>query len=345
MRKIILMLYFMISFVVFAKDNYVILADSWYQKIEFRDNDDLIDEIADDIIENYMGIVIHLGNEIIFDKGGEYYYTSSKNNLKRFSDKLTLNNKKVYFWFFDSFGSTAFINFYKDYKLKIDKIKRQLEKQNLFYDGIIIDLEWINYSEEYNVDNSQKYLEILEYLREVFAEKEIMFFASLADSEVENNRRGYNLEEIRKLQIKALSMLYIKDGGFREVNGYPSSIISDSRIRDLREYFNDNQIDVAIALEKGIIVKRNFRYYFIRNFRRRDEDIELIFSNLAYIETLNKEYHKIDIYEVKQDFKLRKNDRSYENIEKGEKLYIFSVNKNILEAGDFIWEYYKIYED
>ena len=62
----------------------IIIADDDKLRPLFQNNPQILEKIAQKITINNLGAVIHLGNRVIFDKGGDFYTTSSKENLKTF---------------------------------------------------------------------------------------------------------------------------------------------------------------------------------------------------------------------------------------------------------------------
>ena len=148
-----------------AQSQGIILANN--QKIIdiFRSKDkDKVDLLLQEL-EEYDEIIIHLGSKKVFERGSAFFYKTSQKNLKYFANQLDKNNKKLYLWFLDSFGGDSFLNIYSQYQDIIDSNLYYLNKLSLEYEGIVVDLEWINLN---TGDNSKKYLEILKYLKNNF---------------------------------------------------------------------------------------------------------------------------------------------------------------------------------
>lgn len=334
-RKIILILV-LLNLELYGKNNYIIIADDLTMLRLFRDDKNEIINIAKEISEKYDGVVLHLGNTVIFDKGGQFYYETSKENLSEFIKVVKSQNKKVYFWFFDTFGSADFSKLYDKHEEVLKNIRPKLDQYN--FDGIILDLEWINYSETgEEIKNNSKLKEIIFNVENTF-NKKVYNFASLIESSEENEKRGYNKENYSKF----LPMLYIKDGGFYKGNfGEAVPFINDNRIEDLRDFYKKNFDRTVVSLESGIILKRNDNYYFVRNFNRLNKDLEYISENLKEVRNYKHKYYTIYEMEVTKKFKLRKNDETLETLEKDEIIYIFKTNREILSDKDIIWEYFK----
>ncbi|MGM0410975.1 MAG: hypothetical protein ACQEQF_09470, partial [Bacillota bacterium] len=122
----------------------IILADN--QKIIdiFRNKDKTkVDSLISDL-KNYNKIIIHLGAKKVFERGNAFFYKSSQENLNYFINELKKDDKKVYLWFLDSFGGDSFLEIYNEHEEIIKANYNHLKKMNLNYDGIVIDLEWIN---------------------------------------------------------------------------------------------------------------------------------------------------------------------------------------------------------
>lgn len=170
-----------------------------------------INTLIDDL-DHYEKVILHLGSKYVFEKGSAFYYRTSQENLKYFCEKLSQKNIEVYLWFLDSFGNKGFTDIYNNYKEIIDNNYNHIIQLDLKYEGIVIDLEWINLDTD--IDNSTKYLEIIKYLDEKFINKKFYAFASIIDNKAENIKRGYSESELLKHLDNIIPMLYIKDGGF-----------------------------------------------------------------------------------------------------------------------------------
>lgn len=333
MKKIFFFLLINISLI--SSSNYIIMADDLSMLRLFRDDREQVINIAEEIGEKYDGLIFHLGSTVIFDRGGMFYYRTSQENLKEFINIINKKNKKVYFWFLDSFGSDAFIEIYNEYEEVMEKLFPKLEEFQ--YDAIVIDLEWINYNEIGLVlDNSKKFKEIILNIETKF-KKKVFAFASVVDDEEENKKRGYGKIDYSKL----LPMFYIKDAGFYEGTlGEPVAVYSEERIENLRAYYKENFEKIVVSMESGIILKRGNSFHFVRNFRKFDKDLDNIFENLKKTNEFNHKYYIIKEMKAMQDFYFEKNDESFEKINKDEKLYIFETKENFLLEGDIIWEYF-----
>lgn len=334
-KKLILIL-IVLNLNLYGSNNYIIIADDLLMLRLFRDDKNEIINMAKDISKKYDGVILHLGNTVIFDKGGQFYYETSKKNLSEFINIIKSQNKKVYFWFFDTFGSKDFLSLYGKYPEVIQTIKPELEKYD--FDGIVLDLEWINYNEEgIEIRNNSKLEEIIFNLENIF-DKKVYNFASLIESHEENEKRGYDKTNYHKF----FPMLYIKDGGFYSGSfGEPIPFINDNRIEALKDFYKNNFERVVVSLESGIILKKNDNYYFVTNFNNTNKDLTGISENLKKIREFNNKYYSIYEMEVIKEFKLQKNDESYENLEKNQVIYIFKTNKEIISEKDIVWEYFK----
>ena len=177
----------------------VILADDQKVLEIFRDYDqNQILELAREISE-YDKVILHLGARKVFTLGHPFFYSTSQKNLQTFSRQLEKQNQKFYLWFLDSFGSEMFLDIYDNHQEIIDDNYSKLKELDLNYDGIVIDLEWINHGQKDNSSHNQdKYLEVLKYLRNKFEFKELYAFMSIVDDPHENLERGYDVDEILK---------------------------------------------------------------------------------------------------------------------------------------------------
>lgn len=334
-KSLILFLLFL-NLNLYSKNNYIIIADDLTMLRLFRDDKNEIINIANDISKKYDGVILHLGNTVIFDKGGQFYYETSKKNLAEFINIIKSQNKQIYFWFFDTFGSKDFLSLYDKHQEILKNLKPKLEKYN--FDGIILDLEWINYNkEELEIRNNSKLNEIILNVENTF-NKKVYNFASLIENNEENNKRGYDQVNYHKL----FPMLYIKDDGFYQGSfGEPIPFINDNRIDTLKDFYKNNFERTVVSLESGIILKKNNNYYFVRNFNSLNKDLIEISENLKKIREFNNKYYSIYEMQVIKKFKLRKNDDSFEDLKENQVVYIFKTNREILSEQDIIWEYFK----
>ncbi len=335
--KLLSIILILISLTLFSIDT------AQTQGIIIADNDKIIDifknhqsEATMNLVNNlneYDRIILHLGAKYVFKRGSAFFYRTSKENLQLFCNQLKTQNKKVYLWFLDSFSGNGFAHIYKEYKEIIDDNYNQIEKLNLNYDGIVIDLEWINL---HSKDNSDEYLEILAYLRDKFKNKEIYSFISIIDNKQENLKRGYNEEKILYYVDNIIPMLYIKDGGFYLQEDRLNLYLNTRRIEDLREYYQQNNYEVTISLQGGIILERNNSLYFIQTNNQ--------FKYTDHIKkdyTQKKKYYTITSYTPKESFELLRDDGLLEVITQNDRLYFLEINKNNLaRKEDYIWEYF-----
>jgi len=311
----------------------IILADN--QKIIniFREkNNTKVDQLLQEL-EEYHEIIIHLGSRKVFERGSAFFYKTSQENLNYFIEELKKDNKKIYLWFLDSFGGKNFLEIYDQYQEIIDANHSQLEKLDLNYDGIIVDLEWINFGTK---DNSKKYLEILNYLNSKFSDKEIYAFASLLDDNLENKNRGYYEKEMLEYLDNIIVMLYLKDGGYYLENNQLNLIFKNERIENLREYYNKENYKIAISLIGGIILERNGNLYSIKSSNEflYQQKCEKLYET-------DREYYTIKGYEARQNFSIIRDDGVKEEIKSGERLHFLKIKKeNLVKTNDYIWEFF-----
>ncbi|MBM7555674.1 hypothetical protein [Halanaerobacter jeridensis] len=284
-------------------------------------------------LQDYEQVILHLGAKRVFIRGNAFFYRTSQDNLKLLAEQLQANEQQLYLWFLDSFGGASFLEIYEDYQTIIDANYEVLQELNLDYEGLVIDLEWINLGTE---ANNQKYLEILSYLDKKFADKELYAFASIIDNPTENKRRGYNETEMLKYLDNIITMLYPGDGGYYLKNGQLHLNLATHRIEDLREYYRQRNYQVAVSLAGRIILERNNNLYFIKSateFNYSDK------TKLLYSKT-NK-YYDINAYVPQMKFSLQRNDGVTEEIKKSDRLHFINFHQDkLLQEEDYIWEYF-----
>lgn len=342
-KVIILFLIIIFNFLVMqpaaAEAKGIIIADDQEILEIFRDYDQAqIIELAWEI-SKYDKVILHLGAQKIFSRGHPFFYRSSQENLIIFAEQLQKQNQDFYLWFLDSFGSEMFLDIYDNHQEIIDANHSQLEELNFNYDGIIIDLEWINLGlESDSGDNQNKYLEILEALKNKFSDKELYAFMSIVNDEAENLRRGYNQEKIIKYLDNIIVMLYVKDAGFYLANNQLNMSLRDRRIDDLRNYYQENNYQTAVSLEGGIFLERNNELYFIKTTNQFDYIDQ---SQLLYRK--EKKYYIISAHNPRTDIILRRNDGQLVEFEENDRLHFLKIKaENILTETDYIWEYFQM---
>ncbi|MGM0502739.1 MAG: hypothetical protein ACQERJ_09420 [Bacillota bacterium] len=329
------------SFVCGPRETYsqgIILADNQQLINIFRSEDDkLVQQLAQDL-ESYDKVILHLGAKKVFTRGNAFFYRTSQENLIKFSKILAQNDQKLYLWFLDSFGAAGFSELYQNHQEIIDANYTTLQNLDIAYQGVVIDLEWINL--QGNSDNSKKYLELINYLKNKFITKEVSAFASLIDNPSENRQRGYREQELKKKLDNLIAMLYIGDGGYYLKDGQLQLYLSANRVEDLRAYYQQQNYGVAVALAGRIILERNDKLYFIKsaNQFKYQEQVELDYSR-------EEKYVRVRGYSSKGEFEITRNDGVVEKIKADDRLHFIEIKEDdLVEEEDYIWEYFLLQE-
>ncbi|MGM0509423.1 MAG: hypothetical protein ACQERZ_09760, partial [Fusobacteriota bacterium] len=234
----------------------------------FRDFDkNQMKEFAQNVSKKYDKVILHLGSQYVFKRGGPFFYKTSQNNLKVFSEELKKDGVEIYFWILDSFGGEGFLDIYNSHRDIIDENIEKLEQQDIYYNGIVIDLEWIN---NYGYENNNKYLEILKYLKDKIKDKELYSFASIIESPIENQKRGYTEDKIKEISDGLIAMLYPMDGGFYLEKGKLKLLLNDNRLDTIKKYLEKSGYKIAYSLVGGIIIEKNQKLYKIKNLISKD---------------------------------------------------------------------------
>jgi hypothetical protein len=339
-KKLILVIIIIFFIVNLSANNIVhsigiIIAEDQMILETFRSrNQKVIKNLAESVNE-YEEVILHLGNKKVFTRGHPFFYKTSIENLELFANQLDKQDQEFYIWFLDSYGSESFLEIHKDYQEIIETNLKTINEIDLDYDGIVIDLEWINLG---SGNNSEKYLEVVEYLSKEIGNKKLFVFTSIIDNVSENISRGYKEKEILQYVDNIIAMLYIKDGGFYLKDGKLKLSISSNRIEDLRKYFNDNNYRIAVSLEGGIILEREERLYFIKSTNK------FIYNDkVVKFYTDEQEYYKVKGFIPQESFYIKRNDGIEAEITEEDRIHFLSVkDNNLLKEKDFIWEYYLI---
>jgi hypothetical protein len=335
MKKYFLIFFLVLTSIFFSRG--IIIGDDLFILRTFRDSSpEKIEELALNISKDYDAVVLHLGSRYPFERGSFFFYRRSKENLYLFSKYLNDLNVKFYLWIFDSFGGEQFLNLYEDRHNLIKENLEILESLNIIYDGIIIDLEWINL--DGNFFNNKKYIEFLQMLREQMPQdKELKAFASLIDSDLENIKRGYDIFSLFEIVDSLIPMLYIIDGDFYKRNDSFMPYLNDNRVNSILKYYSQySKISLAISQNRGIIIERDNFFYFIKTVN----NIEFLPESFLNFRKDVNYYYDIYYYRVLEDTIIIKNDESEETIYKDEIVYYYAPKNTLTNHADYFWEYY-----
>lgn len=334
--KLIIMIFILVTVTIYSKDNGVIIAnDEKILKI-FRDSSESeIIEFANEVSESYNKVIMHLGSKTPFQRGSYFFYTTSQRNLKLFSDTLNKNGVLLYVWIFDSFGDQSFNAIYQSYQSYFDEIYSKLNILDVVYEGIVLDLEWINLG---GGNNSEKLIEITKYIKDKIKSKKLFIFASLIEDEPENKKRGYDIKELIKYIDNVIVMLYIKDGGFYLSENNLLAKLNDIRVNSLIDYYEKKKFLVSVSLDCGLIINRNNNFYFIRTIKLED----VYNYNVSLLGESKNNYYNIYSFIANDNISMNRNDLVEEKIDKGEVFYYFESNQTLKEKSDFLWEFFSI---
>jgi nicotinamide mononucleotide adenylyltransferase len=332
MNKIfILGLILMMNILVFSKG--IIIGDDLFILKTFRDGkSEDIQKIVNNIDGNFDEVIIHMGRANISERGNFFFYRTSKENLKYFANLLEERGIKLYLWFFDSFGSDDFLSLYNDRLNLINSNKNFIESLNITYEGIVVDFEWINLGED---ENTEKYMEFLKDIKNIFSDKKIMAFTNTIDSEYENTKRGYDLKKMVEIIDGMIPMLYVVDFGIYYENNGIKMNFSDARIKNLLNFYsNYEKVYPAFSFTSGLLLVRNDQVFYIKDISHLS-----IPDGLEIVEKKEYEYHNIYKLNVKKDVEITRNDGVSEKIKKGEILFILEVKEQVYQISDYIWNY------
>lgn len=313
----------------------IIIADEQKQTELFGNKDsNVIIRFADTVALQYDKVIMHLGREFVFRKGNIFSKEINRKNLSVFCRILKKKEITVILWFFDSYGSENFINLFNNHKEIINENIEGIIKNNIYYDGIAVDLEWINL---YNNNNNDRFIELMKYLKTKVQDKKIYYFTSLIDSPDENINRGYDLNKINKIPAIPITMLYINNGGFVKHKKSIVPNINDNRIKELKKYYNKNNWNIAYSLGSGFINKTNNKYEFIGML---NQDTVKKFTILK--KTHKAKYYIIYDFVITEPFSILPENGIKISFNKNEMLYLFRHTNKLPDRNCFLWEYFSI---
>lgn len=302
----------------------IIIADEGRQTELFnRADSNQIISFYEEIQNKYDKVILHLGKDFVFRKGNIYSTETSKKNLELFCRKMKQSGIKIYLWFFDSWGHDGFQKLYKIYQPAAEENMKILNSYHIYYDGIAVDIEWINHGTE-NRANNRKFHEIILRLKTLSANKPVWYFTSLIDSETENINRGYDIKSLQKSDARPVTMLYIKDGGYSFHKRKLVPDMDDTRLRELIKYYKKNKIEVAFSIEKMLVQKSGKEEKIMKpgEFARLQNSLLRIKSKKYKFYTINE----------------------YANRDKSEGWQIYELipRTNKTEDNFYLWEYFSM---
>ncbi|HWS01571.1 MAG TPA: hypothetical protein VN249_13200, partial [Prolixibacteraceae bacterium] len=234
-----------LSLHLLTKAHGIVIADEKKQTDFFNAGSSEVIKLAEDLSSKYDRVILHLGRSYVFRTGNIYTSEMSRNNLKLFAEVLRSNGVQFTLWFLDSFGKEAFEKLYARHKEICDENLMMLDSLKIPYDGIAVDLEWVN-SE--NGNNNSKLEETISYLRNrLEKDKKLYFFASLHDTEEENLSRGYNRELLSGNIATPIAMLYPLSSGIYLEDKKLVPNMTDKRINSLKDFYKNANWEVTVA--------------------------------------------------------------------------------------------------
>lgn len=334
MKFKLIILFFILANYCFSKG--IIIADEQKQTELFGNKDStVIINFAGSVALQYDKVILHLGREFVFRKGNIFSSETNKKNLSLFCRNLKGKKVSVILWFFDSYGAENFIQLYKNHKEIINENIDELKKNNVYYDGIAVDLEWINL---YNYENNERFVELLQYLKSKATDKKIYFFTSLIDSPEENINRGYDLKKINRIPAFPITMLYITNGGFVEYKKTIIPNLNDSRVKELVKYYKKNHWDIAFSQEKGFVQKISNKYEFIGMLNQDTMNYNLKLKNIH-----KSKYYTISDFVITEPFSILQENGKKKTFSKNETLHLFQQSMKLPDDNCFLWEYFSIH--
>lgn len=313
----------------------IIIADDVKQTTLFSTvSTDSISSFANTICLKYDKVILHLGRKFVFRSGNIFSSERAKLNLQLFCTTCFQKKIPVYLWFFDCHGGENFIELYSQHKEIIEENIKALESMEIKYDGIAIDMEWINKD---NYNNSSKLDEVIKTLRSSIGNKKLFYFTSLIDNENSNINRGYNIKKLSIYNAQPITMLYINDGGFILKNNKTIPELNDERIKSLRKFYKKNAINVAVSLEKCVLLKSNSS----SNFIKIQSSIYDLADTITFRKINKYNFYNISEYIVTKTCEVKYTKKEIIEIKKGDVLFVFEPNENkLLKADDYVWEYF-----
>lgn len=313
----------------------IIIADDIKQTQLFSTaSSDSIQRFANAICTKYDKVILHLGRKYVFRSGNIFSSEIAKQNLNLFCASCFQKKIPIYLWFFDCYGGENFNELYLEHKTIIEENIKILQIVGVKYDGIAIDMEWIN---KENFDHAKKFEEVIKTLRRNIDDKKLFYFTSLIDNEKSNIDRGYDIKKLRKYNAQPITMLYLKDGGFVLKNKKLHPELNDSRVKSLQKFYKRNDCCIAFSLEKCVVLAD----YTTENIKELPIKLSKLVPYITLKKIVKNTNYQISEYTVNIDFRLEEYDNNSTEITKNNRVFYFEPNdKRLAGRYDFVWEYF-----
>ncbi len=315
----------------------IILADEARQKALFNQSADSVLAFADSLSVRYNRVIIHLGQRFVFERGNIFSSPQSKRNLQLFCNRIRQNKGEVILWFLDSFGSEKFKEVHKIHKELIQSNMDSIRALEIPYNGIAVDLEWINLPRG---NNNSAFAELIKTLRETIGnDKKLCYFATLTNNDNENIKRGYHTELLTQYAATPLAMLYVVENGFTVKKGRLTPVMSENRAKTLLNHYQKQKWEICYSMHRTWYVSH----------RRKAEEVSLtdmdrnrlVFRKNEEIDQfLSASYHS---FPEKTEVKSKK-DKTVK-IKHKDHIIRVEAKKPDIKSDYFIWEYFDFYRN
>ncbi len=320
-----------------AKALGIVIADEKKQTEFFNSDSSKVMKFAQDISSKYDRVILHLGRSYVFRKGNIYTSEMSRKNLKLFAEVLQSKGVPLIMWVLDSFGKEAFEVLHDEYQAICNENLQMLDSLKIPYFGITVDMEWVNLN---NGNNNIKLEEIIRYLRKTLEkEKKLYFFASLHESDEENNSRGYTRELLSGNIATPIAMLYPLSSGFYLDDKKIVPYMNDIRINSLNSHYKKVHWEVTVALGDK----------WIRQTRHKNSETEILEEPPVFTsKQLRTDYTSKQVfwsqrgYTVLKSIRVKMEEGKKTRLRRGDLICHLSTNPSLAEIGDYIWEYYDL---
>jgi len=310
----------------------IVLADETRQKELFNQSSESVLVFADSLSARYNRVIIHLGQRFVFDRGNIYSSPQSKRNLQLFCSRIQQNKGEVILWLLDSHGSKKFKEVYGIHKDLIRVNLDSLRALNIPYDGIAVDLEWINLPRG---NNNSEFAGIMKTWRDSLSkEKRLYYFATLIDDEKENRARGYDTGELARYANSPLAMLYVVESGFSAKKKKIVPEMSENRALSLLDYYQKQRWEICYSMHRA--------WYVVH----KRKVVELLLPEYAGSRLVLKSSEEINRFLRITDFvfpgKIRVQTKNNKTIKINDKdrIVLVEATQPGIDAGYFIWEYF-----
>jgi hypothetical protein len=232
----------------------------------------------------------------------------------------------------DSHGSEKFREVYDIHKELIRVNLDSLRTLNIPFDGIAVDLEWINLPRG---NNNREFEGLMKQWRESLEkEKKLYYFATLTNDDKENKKRGYNTDKLSRYADSPLTMLYVVESGFSLKKRQLSPNMSENRANTLLQFYKKNSLEICYSMHRAwfAVYKRKVVELQLTDAEKQG----LIFKKMDD----RNPFIKCSTFFFADKTEIRTKEKKSIKVNKKNEIFFVEARKPEIASNYFIWEYF-----